>query len=94
MTDREMQPSGGITLLGLGPGDPGMLTREAWNWLEEIDVLYLRTKMHPTVSGLPEHLQIISFDDIYETEESFEAVYAAIVWEILKSNLSGNRQAS
>lgn len=84
MTDREMQPSGGITLLGLGPGDPGMLTREAWNWLEEIDVLYLRTKMHPTVSGLPEHLQIISFDDIYETEESFEAVYAAIVWEILK----------
>ncbi len=83
MTDRKTQATGGITLLGLGPGDPAMLTREAWDWLNDIDVLYLRTTMHPTVSDLPEHLKMISFDDIYEAEESFEIVYEAIVREIL-----------
>lgn len=84
MTDRKMQASGGITLLGLGPGEPGMVTREAWDWLDDIEVLYLRTKMHPTVLSLPEHLKIISFDDIYEAEESFEEVYKAIVHQVLK----------
>ena len=62
----------GITLLGLGPGDPGMLTREALEWLDEIDTLYLRTNQHPTVGSLPEHLKIFSFDAIYEAHESFE----------------------
>jgi len=84
MTESKVRPSGGITLLGLGPGDSRLLTREAWDWMKEIDVLYLRTKMHPTVSSLPEHLKIISFDDIYKAEESFEAVYSAIVEEILE----------
>ena len=26
-------PSPEIVLLGLGPGDPGSLTRQAWQWL-------------------------------------------------------------
>ena len=37
----------GITLLGLGPGDPTALTRQAWAWLEGIETLYLRTSHHP-----------------------------------------------
>ena len=73
----------GITLLGLGPGDPALLTRGAWDWLGAIDKLWLRTKHHPTVAHLPGHLDLESFDHLYEGAESFETVYAAIVEEIL-----------
>ena len=76
-------PAIGITLLGLGPGDPALLTRQAWDWLGVIDKVYLRTKQHPTVAHLPTHLEVESFDDLYEGADSFEVVYAAIVEEIL-----------
>jgi tetrapyrrole methylase family protein/MazG family protein len=65
-----------------------MITREAWDWLENIEVLYLRTKLHPTVSSLSEHLQLVSFDEIYEAEESFDAVYEAIITEVLKLGIT------
>ncbi|HSQ18604.1 MAG TPA: hypothetical protein VLM83_12945, partial [Anaerolineales bacterium] len=69
----------GITLLGLGPGDPALLTRQAWQLLETIPEIYLRTCQHPTVEGFPPSLQVHSFDEIYEQEHSFEHVYAQIV---------------
>jgi tetrapyrrole methylase family protein / MazG family protein len=75
--------SKGITLLGLGPGSPGALTREAWDWMKNLDVLYLRTMSHPTVAGLPEGLKLISFDTVYEKYEVFEDVYAEIVESVL-----------
>jgi len=89
MTDKHHRPlenqstAAGITLLGLGPGDPSLLTRRAWDWLDAIEKLYLRTKQHPTVAHLPSQLKVESFDDLYEGAESFEMVYAAIVEEIL-----------
>ncbi len=73
----------GITLLGLGPGDPGLLTLEAWDWLMGLDVLYLRTVHHPTVKGLPENLRLISFDYLYEAYERFEDVYANIIDQVV-----------
>ena len=73
----------GITLLGLGPGDPAALTRKAWDWLERIDTLYLRTRQHPTVPYLPEHLVQESFDELYERCDTFEAVYEGIIEKIL-----------
>ena len=42
-----------ITILGLGPGDAGLLTRQAWELLERTPLLYLRTAIHPTVAALP-----------------------------------------
>jgi tetrapyrrole methylase family protein/MazG family protein len=74
----------GITLIGLGPGDPGALTREAWAWLESIDALYLRTTHHPTVAALPDGLTVHSFDAVYERQDAFEDVYAEIVETILE----------
>lgn len=74
----------GITLLGLGPGDPNQLTREAWDVLSSAKEIYLRTKQHPTVLGLPSALKIHSFDDLYEDGESFDEVYAAITKKILE----------
>lgn len=73
----------GITLLGLGPGDPGALTRRAWDWLAGIDKLYLRTVHHPTVASLPAHLTLVSFDELYERHDDFEDVYQAIIEQIL-----------
>lgn len=74
----------GITLLGLGPGDPGLLTREAWDWLQRIPEVYLRTRQHPLSECLPAGLRVHSFDHLYEEGESFDAVYAAIVERVLE----------
>jgi siroheme synthase len=38
-----------ITIVGLGPGDPRHLTREAWGVLLESREVWLRTARHPTV---------------------------------------------
>jgi tetrapyrrole methylase family protein / MazG family protein len=74
----------GITLLGLGPGDPAKLTREAWEVLESSDEIWLRTIQHPTIAGLPASLKVHSFDDLYENSDSFESVYTAIVEKVME----------
>jgi len=73
----------GITLLGLGPGNPQLLTREAWALLESAGEIYLRTRQHPAVEGLPPGLELHSFDPLYESLDSFEEVYAQIVEQVL-----------
>lgn len=72
-----------ITIVGLGPGDPALLTRRAWQVLSEADEIYLRTRRHPTVAGLPAHLCLHSFDALYESLDDFAAVYERIAEEIL-----------
>ncbi len=74
----------GITLLGLGPGDPNKLTREAWEMLVSTKDLWVRTAQHPTLAGLPASINIHSFDSLYENGDSFEQVYDAIVEKILE----------
>ncbi|MFH1525009.1 MAG: SAM-dependent methyltransferase, partial [Chloroflexota bacterium] len=74
----------GITLLGLGPGDPSKLTREAWEILSSADEVWLRTEQHPTVAGLPPSVKVHSFDSLYEKSESFNDVYTAIVEKVLE----------
>jgi tetrapyrrole methylase family protein/MazG family protein len=74
----------GITILGLGPGDPGLLTRQAWDWLNTIPEVFLRTRLHPTISGFPPTLQIHSFDELYDQSDRFDVVYDQIVNAVLK----------
>jgi tetrapyrrole methylase family protein/MazG family protein len=74
----------GITLLGLGPGDPNHLTRRAWQVLEQSSEVYLRTDQHPAVAGFPAALKTHSFDDLYESQKNFEDVYEQIVAEVLE----------
>jgi tetrapyrrole methylase family protein/MazG family protein len=73
-----------ITIVGLGPGNPAQLTREAWDVLSQAGEVYVRTTRHPTLAGLPAGLEVHSFDDIYETAHEFEQVYAAIVERVLE----------
>jgi tetrapyrrole methylase family protein/MazG family protein len=79
-----MEPFAGIILLGLGPGDANLLTRQALDVLENSTEIYLRTDHHPVVSGFPAGLLVHSFDEIYEQEDSFELVYEAIVKRVLE----------
>jgi tetrapyrrole methylase family protein/MazG family protein len=74
----------GITLLGLGPGSSGTLTREAWDWLGKIDTLYLRTRLHPSVVSLPSSLTLESFDAVVEAADDLGAVYAEMIETILE----------
>jgi len=74
----------GITIIGLGPGNPAHLTREAWDLLSSSGEVWLRTRQHPTVAGLPESVRLHSFDDLYENGESFEEVYQNIVQKVLE----------
>jgi tetrapyrrole methylase family protein/MazG family protein len=74
----------GIVLMGLGPGGADLLTRQAWQWLQEIPEIYVRTRQHPTLAGFPQALKVISFDDLYETSEQFEEVYEKIITRVLE----------
>lgn len=69
-----------ITIVGLGPGEPRLLTREAWDILTQAPEVHLRTERHPTVDALRQipGLRLISFDEVYERTEAFADVYQAI----------------
>lgn len=72
-----------ITIIGLGPGDPGLLTKSAWDLLQASEEVYLRTSQHPIVSALPSNLAIHSFDAVYAAAESFAEVYAQIASQVV-----------
>lgn len=74
----------GIILMGLGPGDPRDITRRAWDLLQSIPEIYLRTRSHPVVAGFPDTLKVNSFDFLYEENERFEDVYRKIIDLVLE----------
>jgi tetrapyrrole methylase family protein/MazG family protein len=74
----------GITLLGLGPGDPRQLTREAWEVLSGAKEVWLRTRQHPTVAALPAALEVHTFDPLYDNGQTFEDVYDLIATQIME----------
>jgi len=78
-----------IVVVGLGPGDPGLLTMETALALGSSRV-FLRTRIHPTVDNLPNSSTWPSFDDLYEQLETFEAIYERIVETLLREVESGS----
>lgn len=73
-----------ITIVGLGPGDAGLITRQAWQLLAAADFVYLRTGRHPAVAELPPHLVQHTFDPIYQSAERFDEVYQRIADEVVR----------
>jgi tetrapyrrole methylase family protein/MazG family protein len=72
--------TGRVVVVGLGPAGPDLVTDAARTAIAAHRVRYLRTVRHPaagTVSGAE------SFDDVYEHEETLEAVYARIAGELV-----------
>ena len=74
----------GITIVGLGPAGAEYLTREAWAHLEQCGEIWLRTRFHPAVAGLPENLKVHSFDDVYDASASVSEVFEVIIQQVLE----------
>ena len=69
---------GRIIVVGLGPGDPGLITRQAWETLCTASCLFLRTRRHPAVDALPAGQTGIDFDAVYDRSPDFDTVYQTI----------------
>lgn len=76
-------PRADILIVGLGPGDRGSITQDAFKALHGGKV-YLRTHVHPTVQQLLSQ-NWHSFDYLYEQSESFLELYQAITWAIVNA---------
>jgi tetrapyrrole methylase family protein/MazG family protein len=72
-----------ITVVGLGPGRPELLTLEAREALGQAIPVILRTRRHPTVAAITGNDEFRDCDDIYQLGGSFEDVYQAIVERVL-----------
>ena len=72
-----------ITIIGLGPGDPELITRRAWERLTAAPEVWVRTCHHPAVPAITDHTQVHSYDAFYETHHDFAAVYAAIAADVV-----------
>ncbi|MBO9131307.1 nucleoside triphosphate pyrophosphohydrolase [Bacillus sp. 165] len=69
-----------ITIVGLGAGEAEQLTLGVYRKLKRAERLFLRTKEHPVVKNLEEEgISYTSFDDVYESHDTFEKVYESIV---------------
>ncbi|WP_303685170.1 SAM-dependent methyltransferase, partial [Anaerovibrio lipolyticus] len=76
---------GSITVIGLGPGDFGLITIDSWERMKNARYLYFRTEKHPTVPMIKERgISFTSYDSFYEGAESFEALYKAIAKDLVK----------
>ena len=56
----------GIVIVGLGPAGANCLTLEAWQWLNQVNEVWARTRYHPVFSELPDELVVHSFDQAEE----------------------------
>ena len=70
-----------ITVVGLGPAGPSLLGAQASAFLTDSHHRRLRTSRHPVAALFPE---IPAFDGLYESEQTFEGVYVAIVEDLVR----------
>jgi tetrapyrrole methylase family protein/MazG family protein len=69
-----------VTVVGLGPAGPELITAATSAAIERIGVRFVRTTRHPSATVVE---PAESFDDIYESATSIDEVYRAIVDRIL-----------
>ena len=80
-----------LHVIGLGPSGLEQLTLGNYRRICGAKKIFVRTSQHPCVQELiAEGVLVDSFDEIYATEPSFEAVYERIterlLWELQKSS--------
>ncbi len=77
----EGRPS--ITVIGLGPGDPKLLTVAAADVLSAAERVWIRTADHPSRAAIPTSCQVSACDDLYRAHQTFEEVYRAIAERLI-----------
>lgn len=81
---------GSITVVGLGPGHPGLMTMEVWELLRNSEEIILRTGKHPTAAALLEAgIHFDTCDSRYEAAENFETLYEEIAADIIARASAG-----
>ncbi|MFS0577339.1 nucleoside triphosphate pyrophosphohydrolase [Sporosarcina sp. 179-K 3D1 HS] len=74
-----------IIIIGLGAGELEQLSVGTYRKIKEAETLIARTDQHPAVAELrAEGVELASFDEIYERNDTFENVYEEIVAELLR----------
>lgn len=74
-----------LHVIGLGPGDASLLTREGEALMRSGRPLYLRTAVHPTVAWMEkEKIPFTALDHFYEDDADFASVYSDMVAFLLK----------
>lgn len=79
-----------ITIAGLGPGNPRLRTLETVEAIASARTIVLRTAIHPGVSDIASDARVVACDDIYQSSDDFEDVYAAIARRVLEKAASGD----
>ncbi len=79
-----------ITIVGLGPGDPELITRLAWTHLTTSPEVWVRTCHHPAVGAVAALTQVHSYDYLYEQHHDFAAVYQAIAVDVVARATTGD----
>lgn len=73
-----------IHVVGLGPGEPSLLTLAAWQAIVGSDEVVLRTGKHQVADYMREHgVSFSTCDQYYERETSFDDVYESITADLL-----------
>ena len=78
-----------LTIVGLGPGDPGLRTVDAARTLASADRIILRTGIHPGVADLLADSRVTTCDDLYVAGRDFDTVYAAVADRVVDAARSG-----
>lgn len=73
-----------VTIVGLGPGAPGLVTNETLHAIAAATATIVRTTAHPSASLVS---GAIACDDEYERHDTFASVYAAIAERVVQAAL-------
>jgi tetrapyrrole methylase family protein / MazG family protein len=76
-------PASRITVIGLGPGNPGLRTLAAQRALDAASRIILRTRIHPGLDDLATDDRVTDCDDLYDCAADFEVLYPAIARRVL-----------
>jgi tetrapyrrole methylase family protein/MazG family protein len=79
-----------IHIVGLGPGDPELITRATWSLIINAPEIRVRTREHPAVPDISRHTAVYSYDHLYESHDDFAAVYAAIAADVVARAARGD----
>lgn len=81
---------GRITIVGLGPGNPGARTVACQEALDAAVRIVLRTAIHPGLADLRDDPRVSTCDDLYEHHATFNELYPAIVDRVLGYAATGD----
>ena len=73
---------GRITVVGLGPAGPDLVTAETLDLIAAHDRRYLRTARHPSAGVVD---AAAAFDEVYEASDSFDEVYETIAARLIEA---------